>query len=119
MKFKNIPFDEVYDIFAIRIILDDSINEKADCWRIYSIVTDFYKPNQERLRDWLSIPKVNGYESLHTTVMGHRKMGWKFKYGQEEWTILLKKVMQPTGNTKLMNLLIPTWMNGLKKQVNF
>jgi len=70
MKFKNVTFEEVYDLFAIRIIIDDSKNEKADCWRVFSIVTDFYKPNSDRLRDWLSTPKVNGYESLHTTVMG-------------------------------------------------
>ena len=70
MKFKNVTFEEVYDLFAIRIIIDDSTNEKADCWRVFSIVTDFYKPNSDRLRDWLSTPKVNGYESLHTTVMG-------------------------------------------------
>ena len=67
---KNIPFEEVYDLFAIRIIvesLDDS--EKSDCWKVYSIVTDFYQPNPDRLRDWISTPKSNGYESLHTTVM--------------------------------------------------
>jgi len=67
---KNIPFEEVYDVFAIRIILDsDASNEKSDCWRAYSVVTDFYKPNPDRLRDWISTPKGNGYESLHTTVM--------------------------------------------------
>lgn len=71
MRKKNIPFEEVYDLFAIRIILDSKIeNEKADCWKAYSIVTDLYHPNPDRLRDWISSPKVNGYESLHTTVMG-------------------------------------------------
>lgn len=71
MKKKNIPFEEVYDLFAIRIVLDSSPeNEKADCWKAYSIVTDLYRPNPDRLRDWVSSPKVNGYESLHTTVMG-------------------------------------------------
>ena len=71
MKKKNIPFEEVYDLFAIRIILDSSPeNEKADCWKAYSIVTDLYRPNPDRLRDWVSSPKGNGYESLHTTVMG-------------------------------------------------
>ena len=70
MKKQNIPFEEVYDLFAIRIILDtDYDNEKAACWQVYSIVTDFYKPNPDRLRDWISTPKANGYESLHTTVM--------------------------------------------------
>ncbi|MBO9675054.1 MAG: bifunctional (p)ppGpp synthetase/guanosine-3',5'-bis(diphosphate) 3'-pyrophosphohydrolase [Sphingobacteriaceae bacterium] len=73
MKKKNIPFEEVYDLFAIRIILDSAPeNEKADCWKAYSIVTDLYRPNPDRLRDWVSSPKGNGYESLHTTVMGPR-----------------------------------------------
>lgn len=71
MNKKSIPFNEVYDLFAIRIILDVPIEEeKAACWKVYSIITDFYNPNPERLRDWISTPKSNGYESLHTTVMG-------------------------------------------------
>lgn len=71
MRKKNIPFEEVYDLFAIRIILDSGYEtEKADCWKAYSIVTDLYRPNPDRLRDWISSPKGNGYESLHTTVMG-------------------------------------------------
>jgi len=71
MKKKNIPFEEVYDLFAIRIVLDSAPDqEKADCWKAYSIVTDLYRPNPDRLRDWVSSPKGNGYESLHTTVMG-------------------------------------------------
>ena len=65
---KGVDFEEIFDVFALRIILD-SKDEKADCWKIYSIVTDFYIPNPERLRDWISYPKQNGYESLHTTVM--------------------------------------------------
>lgn len=70
MKKQEVPFEEVYDLFAIRIILNSSIeNEKTDCWRTYSIVTDHYVPNPDRLRDWVSTPKSNGYESLHTTVM--------------------------------------------------
>jgi GTP pyrophosphokinase len=70
MRKQNIPFEEVYDLFAIRIVLDTPLeNEKALCWQVYSIVTDFYTPNPDRLRDWISTPKANGYESLHTTVM--------------------------------------------------
>ena len=65
---KGVDFEEIFDVFALRIILD-SKDEKADCWKVYSIVTDFYIPNPERLRDWISYPKQNGYESLHTTVM--------------------------------------------------
>ena len=67
---KGIEFDELFDLFAIRIILDTPIkNEKPDCWKVYSIITDIFPPNPKRLRDWLSIPKSNGYETLHTTVM--------------------------------------------------
>jgi GTP diphosphokinase / guanosine-3',5'-bis(diphosphate) 3'-diphosphatase len=70
MRKQNIPFEEVFDLFAIRIILDTPFeHEKALCWQVYSIVTDHYTPNPDRLRDWISTPKANGYESLHTTVM--------------------------------------------------
>lgn len=70
MTTQEIPFEKVYDLFAIRIILDlPHEMEKAGCWQVYSIVTDYYQPNPDRLRDWISTPKSNGYESLHTTVM--------------------------------------------------
>ncbi|HTO36882.1 MAG TPA: RelA/SpoT family protein [Brumimicrobium sp.] len=70
MKSKDVEFEEVFDLFAVRIILDTPEEmEKPDCWRVYSIVTDFYQPNPNRLRDWVSTPRANGYESLHTTVM--------------------------------------------------
>jgi len=73
MKKQGVEFDEVFDLFAVRIIIDSSQeNEKSDCWRVYSIVTDLYQPNPSRLRDWISVPKSNGYESLHTTVVGPR-----------------------------------------------
>ena len=107
MNKKNVPFEEVYDLFAIRIIIDSTSeeNEKSDCWQVYSVVTDYYQPNIERLRDWVSAPKANGYESLHTTVMSPtgkwvevqirtRRMDdiaekgfaahWKYKEGEEE-----------------------------------
>ncbi len=71
IKKKGVTFEEVYDLFAIRIILDSTPQkEKEDCWKVYSIITDEYTPSPERLRDWLSNPKSNGYEALHTTVMG-------------------------------------------------
>jgi GTP pyrophosphokinase len=70
MREKEIPFEEVYDIFAIRIVIESELaEEKFDCWKVYSIVTDHYPPKQNRLRDWVSTPKANGYESLHVTVM--------------------------------------------------
>jgi GTP pyrophosphokinase len=71
MRKQNTVFENIYDLFAIRIILDTPIEaEHSECWQVYSIVTDMYQPNPKRLRDWLSIPKSNGYESLHITVMG-------------------------------------------------
>ena len=71
MRKKGVAFEEVYDLFAIRIILDSAPEkEKEECWKVYSMITDEYNPSPERLRDWLSNPKSNGYEALHTTVMG-------------------------------------------------
>ncbi len=71
MKKQKCGFEGIYDLFAIRIILDSPIDkEKMQCWQTYSIITDMYQPNPKRLRDWLSVPKSNGYESLHITVLG-------------------------------------------------
>jgi guanosine-3',5'-bis(diphosphate) 3'-pyrophosphohydrolase len=72
MQSKNIPFEEVYDLMAIRIVFDPlpAIPEKTQCWNIYSMITDIYMPKPERIRDWVSTPKANGYEALHATVMG-------------------------------------------------
>jgi GTP pyrophosphokinase len=70
IKYKGVPFEEIYDLFAIRIIVHASPEkEKSECWGVYSAITDIYRPNPDRLRDWLSNPKANGYEALHTTVM--------------------------------------------------
>ncbi|WP_430811767.1 MULTISPECIES: RelA/SpoT family protein [unclassified Carboxylicivirga] len=71
LKKQNTEFENVYDLFAIRVILDSELaKEKSECWQVYSVVTDKYQPNPSRLRDWISVPKSNGYESLHTTVLG-------------------------------------------------
>lgn len=71
MKKQKCKFEGIYDLFAIRVILDSELEkEKQDCWQVFSIVTDMYRPNPKRMRDWLSVPKSNGYESLHITVMG-------------------------------------------------
>ncbi len=72
MHQKNVTFEEIYDLFAIRIVFEPKagIPEKTQCWNIYSIITDIYAPKPERIRDWVSTPKANGYEALHTTVMG-------------------------------------------------
>lgn len=106
LKKQNVPFEGIYDLFAIRIILDTPLEkERSECWQIYSIITDMYQPNPKRMKDWISIPKSNGYESLHITVMGPqnrwvevqirtRRMDeiaerglaahWKYKGGKEE-----------------------------------
>lgn len=71
MQAQHCDVDRIYDLFAIRIILDsEPEREKSDCWQVYSLITDIFTPNPKRLRDWLSVPKENGYESLHTTVLG-------------------------------------------------
>ncbi|MFZ4463551.1 MAG: RelA/SpoT family protein, partial [Bacteroidales bacterium] len=72
MKEKEIPFEEVSDTFVVRFIIDcPEEEEKVECWRVYSTITQFYRPNNDRLRDWISLPKANGYESLHATVMSN------------------------------------------------
>ncbi len=72
MQRKQIPFEEIYDLFAIRIVFEPSplVPEKSQCWHVYSLITDEYKPKPDRIRDWINIPKANGYEALHATVMG-------------------------------------------------
>ena len=121
MKRKGIDFEDIYDLFAIRIIIQsESKNEKADCWQVYSTVTDIFQPNPLRLRDWISVPKTNGYESLHTTVIGPggrwvevqirtERMNeiaekgfaahWKYKglesdQGLEEWLAKIREIIE-------------------------
>lgn len=130
MRKQNIPFDMVYDIFAVRIILDTPLEqEKSFCWQVYSIVTDYYTPNPDRLRDWISTPKANGYESLHTTVMAKngqwvevqirtRRMDeiaekgyaahWKYKDNQakyesnlEKWLVRVREILERQDLTAL------------------
>ena len=121
MKRKEVEFEDIYDLFAIRIIIRSELNnEKADCWQVYSAVTDIYQPNPLRLRDWISVPKTNGYESLHTTVIGPggrwvevqirtERMNeiaekgvaahWKYKgvegeQGLEEWLATVREILE-------------------------
>jgi guanosine-3',5'-bis(diphosphate) 3'-pyrophosphohydrolase len=121
MNTKKVEFEDIYDLFAIRIIIDsESKREKSDCWRVYSIVTDIYQPNPLRLRDWISVPKTNGYEALHTTVVGQEgrwveiqirtnRMNeiaekgfaahWKYKnleseQGLEEWLGKIREILE-------------------------
>lgn len=131
MKKQNVEFEEVYDKFAIRIILDSKpANEKSDCWRAYSLVTDIYKPNPDRLRDWISVPKSTGYESLHTTVVvpggewvevqiRTRRMDeiaekglaahWKYKgikgqAGVDDWLVRIRELLE-NQETDALNLI--------------
>lgn len=131
MKKQNAPFEGIYDLFAIRIIIEADIKkEKQLCWQVYSIVTDMYQPNPKRLRDWLSIPKSNGYESLHTTVMGPegkwvevqirtRRMDevaerglaahWRYKgvkgeSGLDEWLTSIREALENTDNDTLQEM---------------
>ncbi len=124
MRKMKIPFEEVFDILAIRIIIDcEQEQEKTLCWNIYSIITDYYTPNPDRLRDWISIPRSNGYESLHTTVVtpegrwveiqirsermdlvAERGIAahWRYKglvkggMGSEQWLAKLRELMETT-----------------------
>ena len=75
MQRKQIPFEEIYDLFAIRIVFQAAAvpSEKTQCWQIYSTITDIYTPKPDRLRDWISMPKANGYEALHSTGDGSRR----------------------------------------------
>jgi len=115
---QGVEFEEVFDKFAIRIIVNSSQeNEKSDCWRIYSIVTDFYKPNPDRLRDWISTPKANGYESLHTTVMGPNGKWVEVQIRTERMDDIAEKGFAAhwkyKNNTKESNL--DNWINRIRE----
>ncbi len=131
MKKQKCPFEGVYDLFAIRVILDSAPEkEKMDCWQVYSIVTDMYQPNPKRLRDWLSVPKSNGYESLHITVLGPEKKWvevqirtermddiaehglaahWRYKGvkategGLDEWLAAIRSAMEAGDDLEIMD----------------
>jgi GTP pyrophosphokinase len=132
IKNKGVPFDEIYDIFAIRIILDvEPEKEKLEIWRTYSIITDIYQPKPDRLRDWISFPRANGYESLHTTVMSptgkwvevqirSRRMDeiaekgyaahWKYKgetgeSGLDEWLFKVRELLDNFREGEALDLL--------------
>ena len=130
MKKQKCTFEGIYDLFAIRIILDSPIElEKMQCWQAYSIVTDMYQPNPNRLRDWLSVPKSNGYESLHITVLGPEKKWvevqirtermdeiaergvaahWRYKgvkgeTGLDEWLNNIRNILETSDDMQVMD----------------
>ena len=130
MKKQKCTFEGIYDLFAIRIILDSPIElEKMQCWQAYSIVTDMYQPNPKRLRDWLSVPKSNGYESLHITVLGPEKKWvevqirtermdeiaergvaahWRYKgvkgeTGLDEWLNNIRNILETSDDMQVMD----------------
>ncbi|MDO4957307.1 MAG: RelA/SpoT family protein [Bacteroidales bacterium] len=130
MKKQKTNFEGVYDLFAIRVILDsEPAKEKAECWTVYSIVTDMYMPNPKRLRDWLSVPKSNGYESLHITVLGPDKKWvevqirtermdeiaerglaahWRYKgvkseAGLDDWLNSIRRALENSNNLEVMD----------------
>jgi len=125
MKNQGVDFEEVYDLFAIRIIIETRAEkEKSDCWQVYSLVADLYQPNPSRMRDWISVPKSNGYESLHTTVIGprgkwvevqirtarmdeiaekglaahHRYKGIRGEGGLDEWLVHMRELLESNLN---------------------
>jgi GTP pyrophosphokinase len=118
MQAKNVPFEEIYDVLAIRIVFEPApgIPEKTQCWNIYSIITDSYMPKPDRLRDWVSRPKPNGYEALHVTVMGPAGQ-WVEVQIRSNRMRLQKEVMRHTGNTKEMKPRRLNSINGLKRFV--
>ena len=130
MKKQNCGFEGIYDLFAIRIIIDSPLDkEKMQCWQAYSIVTDMYQPNPKRLRDWLSVPKSNGYESLHITVLGPenkwvevqirtermdeiaergvaahwRYKGIKSEGGLDEWLANIRNILEANDDLQVMD----------------
>ncbi len=130
MKKQNCDFEGIYDLFAIRIIIDSPLDqEKMQCWQAYSIVTDMYQPNPKRLRDWLSVPKSNGYESLHITVLGPEKKWvevqirtermdeiaergvaahWRYKgikgeSGLDEWLNNIRSILETSDDLQMMD----------------
>ena len=144
MRKSQVEFEEIFDIFAVRFIIDSvGENEKPDCWRVYSIVTDKYTPNPQRLRDWISVPKSNGYESLQTTVLGPGKRWvevqirtermdeiaekgfaahWKYKGGSsdsiiENWLNELREILE-SNNENALELLDDMKINLQDKEVH-
>lgn len=122
IKKKKVTFEEIYDLFAVRIILkSNQENEKTDCWKVYSIVTDFYRPNPDRLRDWITNPRSNGYESLHTTVMSPTGKWVEVQIRTERMDEIAEKGMAAhwkyKGNKKKNENKFDDWINRIRDLV--
>lgn len=118
MKKSQVEFEEIFDIFAVRFIIDSTVeNEKPDCWRVYSIVTDKYTPNPQRLRDWISVPKSNGYESLQTTVLGPGKRWVEVQIRTERMDEIAEKGFAAHWKYKggTSDSIIENWLNELRE----
>ncbi|NCE71372.1 bifunctional (p)ppGpp synthetase/guanosine-3',5'-bis(diphosphate) 3'-pyrophosphohydrolase [Odoribacter sp. Z80] len=118
MRKSQVEFEEIYDIFAVRFIIDSTgENEKPDCWRVYSIVTDKYTPNPQRLRDWISVPKSNGYESLQTTVLGPRNRWVEVQIRTERMDEIAEKGFAAHWKYKggTSDSVIENWLNELRE----
>lgn len=118
MRKSQVEFEEIYDIFAVRFIIDSiGDNEKPDCWRVYSIVTDKYTPNPQRLRDWISVPKSNGYESLQTTVLGPRNRWVEVQIRTERMDEIAEKGFAAHWKYKggTSDSIIENWLNELRE----
>ncbi len=124
MKMQNTSFENIYDLFAIRIIikdipLDQPEKEKASCWQAYSIVTDEYQPNPDRLKDWISTPRSNGYESLHTTVMSHTGVWVEVQIRSERMDEIAERGYAAhwkyKGNNTGLNKPLDMWLNQVRE----
>lgn len=118
MRKSQVEFEEIYDIFAVRFIIDSTgENEKLDCWRVYSIVTDKYTPNPQRLRDWISVPKSNGYESLQITVLGLQKRWVEVQIRSERMDEIAEKGFAAHWKYKggSSDTIIENWLNELRE----
>jgi len=123
MKVKNLKFDEIYDLLAIRIVFKPKVtmSEKLQCWNIYSIITDLYSPKPERIRDWLSVPKATGYEALHLTVMGPEGHWFEVQIRSERMNELAEKGLAAHWKYKeheTDSSEIDKWLSGIKDMLD-
>ncbi|MCC8173907.1 MAG: HD domain-containing protein [Odoribacter sp.] len=118
MRKSQVEFEEIYDIFAVRFIIDSiEENEKPDCWKVYSIVTDKYTPNPQRLRDWITVPKSNGYESLQITVLGPANRWVEVQIRTERMDEIAEKGFAAHWKYKggSSDTIIENWLNELRE----